>query len=204
MPDYSSQIDKIIAALNQIASKPVDWWQVVPPALGVVIGVLITAATQWLTRPKLRIDYEGKSVENEKGVYVRVRVRNVGQRVAKDCRLYITALHKIMGNKRQASSELVDSKMISWAGSMQSRFDSRSIPKGVNFYADVVRVLKESPGWNFAIEDANLFDSQKPLLSYKGDYYFELTVTSDNAKPALCKLVVSYSGDWQKLKAKRG
>ena len=108
----------------------------------------------------------------------------------------------MVGDKLKPELELADSKLISWAGSMPSKFDPRPVPNGVHFYADVVRVSKESSGWRFAIEEANLFDSQKPLLAYKGDYYFEVMVTSDNAHPVICKLVVSYNGDWKQLQAR--
>ena len=73
------------------------------------------------------------------------------------------------------------------------------LPKGVEFYVDLMRVSKDYGGWDFSVQ--HLFADQQSLKSYKGTYRFRLMVTSDNAEPAKCDVDVEYHGDWNNLRA---
>ena len=163
----------------------------------------------WYNRPKLRIDYTGASANRveidhlvgaawESLVYIRVRVRNDGRRIARSCRVFLTALHEVCADPDPTADEsvILDSKVLSWEG---WKFSSIDVPAGVDFYVDLMRVFKSHSGWDFGVE--TLFVGQERLEDYRGTYRFSLMISGDNAEPARCELNVEYNGDWHSLRA---
>src|SRR5271155_4376610 len=76
--------------------------------IGGLVGGAYSQACAWFTRPRLSVDYandaghfidfdsinwEGKDIS---AVYVRVMVRNLGRRVARGCRVFLTALEEVL------------------------------------------------------------------------------------------------------------
>ena len=80
-------------------------------ALGAIVGGLVSGALQlfsnWCSRPRLVIDYEGReadkidtSVRAVDGtsigdIFVRARVRNTGHRTAKGALVFLTSLKEL-------------------------------------------------------------------------------------------------------------
>jgi hypothetical protein len=180
--------------------------------ISAVAGGLLNGAYQHLrdrlARPKVVIDFQGTEANQvtseykigEKVVseiYIRARVRNTGHHVAKSCRVFVAALTEVHASGTTPTS-LKDAKQLAWAGYDFSPLD---VPRGVDFYVDVVRVSKSDPGWLFSVQ--KLFASQTQLKAYRGTYRFRLLVTADNADPAACEIDVVYDGDWHNLRAMR-
>jgi hypothetical protein len=180
-------------------------------ATAAIAGGLLTGAFQvywdYRTGPVLKIDFDSTSpatkVENEylagnetkQEVYVRARVRNVGQRPAMNCRVYLTKLSEVNG-KHLGNTVFYDAMPVSWAG---WDFDSRVLPKDADFYVDVMRVSKHDPGWMLSVK--KLFASHEKLKKYRGTYRFHLLATADNAAAANHTVDVAYDGDWHNLRA---
>jgi len=175
-----------------------------------ILGGLLSGAYEHirdvLTRPRLSIDFEGGSAnltaaEYMRGdkriaeLYVRVRIRNKGKRIGTSCRVFLTRLLEVQPSGATVA-KFYDARQLAWAG---YEFSARDIPRGVDFYVDVVRISKHESGWLFGVE--KLFASELELLRYRGTYRFQLLVTADNAKPAACAVDVSYDGDWHGLRA---
>lgn len=109
--------------------------------------------------------------------------------------MFLTALEEVrIGG--QVEAKLDDSKVLPWAGWY---FDPQDLPKGANFYVDVVRFSEKRAEWDFCVHQ--LFQTQQALKLYKGSYRFTLLVTGDNAEPAICKLDVHYDGTWSSIRA---
>ncbi len=92
----------------------------------------------WWSRPKLRIDFRNDadnvvsgSIKHKDGtaieyIWLRVRVRNVGQRIAKTCQVYLTSFYKVLpGEKTAPNPVLRDAKIVQWAGGSKSPIDIR-------------------------------------------------------------------------------
>ena len=177
-----------------------------------IAGGFLSGAYQHLrdhfSRPVLVIDFEGGKANKETSeykegdrlvseIYIRARVRNTGHRVAKGCRVYVTAICEVLASGT-TPSRLHDAKQLGWAG---HDFSGLDVPRGVDFYADVVRISKSDPGWKFSVQ--RLFASQQELVHYRGTYRFYLLGTADNADPSTCEIDVTYDGDWHNLRAIR-
>ncbi len=157
-------------------------------------------------QPILELDYEGtegnrveahyknKDQTDIDDIYIRVRVRNVGQRTATGARVFLTGLQEVQNSNRTRTC-VYDSLPLPWAG---WTFESREIPAGVSYYADLMRVSKHTAGWLFS---AKMFASHAGLARYSGTYRFQVKVTADNAATAVCEVDVTYKQDWHTLSA---
>jgi len=177
-----------------------------------IAGGLMSGAYQhardWFNRPKVRIDSKETTanrvnVEYKRAdgtavseIYIRARVHNAGRHIAKGCLVFLAKLERVHPSGGTTSTVFFDSRPLAWAGWL---FSPRDVPSGVNFYVDLMRVSKSASGWKFSVE--KLFANEADLQSYSGTYRFSLTVTADNAKPASCKIDVTYNGDWHNISA---
>jgi hypothetical protein len=157
------------------------------------------------SQPQLEVDYEGTEANKVEAhykngetdiddIYIRVRVRNLGQRTAKSSRVFLTGLREITADTTSAA--IYDSLQLPWAG---WHFEPRDIPQGVCFYADLMRVSKHTSGWIFSVQKK--FAIRPDMEHYSGTYRFRVTVTADNAVPAVCEVDVTYKQDWHTLRA---
>jgi len=181
---------------------------------GAVTGGLVTGfyshARDLLTRPRLSLDYADdkahfvdlnyvKNGVDISAVYVRVRARNGGRRVAKGCRVFLTGLEEVQPAGTRPAELFHDSLLLGWPG---ADFAPRDIPRGVDFYVDVVRVSKHNPDFLFCVKE--MFGNQAELGNYRGTYRFHILITAENADPAQCTVDVTYHGDWHNLRAVAG
>lgn len=181
-------------------------------ACSAIGGGLLSGAYQHLrdywNRPVLEIDFGGddsyivETTEHSSDgrdasyLYIRVRVRNTGRQVAKGCRVFLARLEEVHPSGQTTRTAFHDSRQLAWAG---LRFVPVDLPRGLEFYADVLRVSKDAPGWDISVH--HLFASERSLKGYKGTYRFHLVATCDNSEPARCVVDVSYAGDWHNLRA---
>jgi hypothetical protein len=152
----------------------------------------------WRFRPVLVIDYQGDNrIDEDRYIWIRVRIRNTGHRRATDCQAFITAIFELRADG-SLHPVTTDSKRLQWAG---GSMDTRAVPVGVEFYVDLLKVLKDMAGFGI-IHD--VFPSQQDLQNYSGTYQFHLMVSGDNAAPARCRINVEYKRDWHTLRAWSG
>jgi hypothetical protein len=179
--------------------------------LGAVTGGLVTGfyhhAHDWFTRPRLSVDYANddghfidfnqmKDGNDISAVYVRVRVRNQGRRIASRTRVFLTGLEEVQ-HSGTTPTRLRDALVLGWPGGKD--YEPRDIPRGVDFYADLVCVSKHSSGWIFRVKET--YASHRDLPNYRGTYRFHILATADDADPAQCMVDVTYDGDWHNFRA---
>jgi hypothetical protein len=185
---------------------------------GGVIGGGVSGVYQhvreWLTRPRLSVDYETDKAHfvdfdyvkpnghDISAVYVRVRIRNLGWGVAKDCRVFLTRLEEVRQSRATPTAAtptaLNEALVLGWPGG--TNFEPQDIPRGPHFYADVVSVSKLTPDWRFAVREMHANYLEK-LPTFRGTYRFHVLVTCDDAVPVQCKIDVAYDGDWHNFRA---
>jgi hypothetical protein len=173
--------------------------------VGGVLGGLFSGASlyflDWLKQPMLHLDYEGKDDVNkiesdyDACVYIRARVRNSGLRVAKKCRVFLATLTEVH-NWGNTATAFNDSMPLPWAG---WDFAPRDLPKGADFYVDLMKVSKNDSGWLISVE--KLLASHAKLKDYSGTYRFQLLATADNALPVTYEIDVEYHQNWKDLRA---
>jgi hypothetical protein len=110
--------------------------------VGGVVGGLLNGAYQhlrdYLARPKLFIDFEGTTTNQETAeykdgdkivseIYIRATIRNTGCQVAKSCRVFLAALTEVHASGITPTS-LRDAKQLAWAG---HDFSSLDVPPGI-------------------------------------------------------------------------
>jgi hypothetical protein len=173
-----------------------DHWQTeavvgIVGAGAAILGGLLTgfyeSAQNWWTRPKLAIEYTNGPAnrvqatweENQKPVdwvIVRAGIRNKGKRPATNCRTLLIDLQEIHDNSGHHRADSFDSMPLPWAG---WDFTSRTLPppKEIVFYVDLVRVRKDTPGWQFTFN--------KPLASLaKLEHFHKYCIVELLAKSA--------------------
>jgi len=188
-------------------------WIAVGAAIGggLVAGLLTGFYQHWRehwNRPILSIDFQDDKFhrvesthkrsdgKEDSFVYIRARVRNTGRNVAKDCRVFLAHLEEVHPSGKTTRTVFLDSRQLAWSG---WNFVSLSLPAGLDFYADVLRISKAASGWGISVEQ--IFASEQDLKSYSGTYRFHLVATSENAVPARCTVDITYAGDWRNLRA---
>lgn len=173
---------------------------------GVISGGAYRDVRDYLVRPKLTIDYGGAGNRVETAhinkdkvavseIYIRLRLRNDGKRAAQNCVVFLTAITEVHPSGTTPTS-FHDAMPLAWPG---WEFSPRQIPRGIEFYVDLMRVSKNVSGWWISVRE--LAVTQADLRSYRGTYRFHVTAVADNAKPEKYEVDVSYDGDWHSLRA---
>jgi hypothetical protein len=167
-----------------------------------IAGGLLTGAYKhardWWERPILQIDYLGSGanrIESGDDIFIRARVRNNGKQLAKNCVVYLTALTE-ENLSVQLPTVFHDAMPLAWP---IWAFRPRDIPKGADFYVNVLKISKETKGWFLCVEQT--YASHEKLKTYKGTYRFRLLATADGAVPAICDIEITYNQDWNTLRA---
>jgi hypothetical protein len=176
--------------------------------IGGLIGGLVSGAYRhaqdYFTRPQLELEFDPKDDKVEaswtgqyafNGVIFRAKLTNKGRRAARGCRVFVTAINE-QHQPASAQTSFRDSRQAPWAG---WTFDSRSVPNGINYYTDFLRISKETSGWIFPFERTMEIDHA--LGEFRGTYQFRLTAVADNAKPISIIIAIVYDGDWHALRA---
>jgi hypothetical protein len=174
---------------------------------GIVAGVLSGAYQHfrdWYTRPRLKLEFDANSDKFEAawtsggsfdGVLIRVSLRNQGQTVAQNCRVFVTSLTS-RHPSGSTPTTFTGSRQIAWAG---WDFEPRSVQNGIVFYLDLARFSKETSGWQFTFKETRAKDEE--LKKYTGTYRFRLAAVADNCAPNYFDVDVDYNGNWNNLRA---
>lgn len=172
-----------------------------------IIGGLVSGFFQYVrerwNRPVLQLDFPKEEADKIKakqtpgadlilGIFVRARVRNNGRRdVAHGCRIYLTAIGEVQQGGATIPTEYSDSLPLQWAGGDR---EERDVPRGVEFYADIVSFPPINPKWMIGVK---LFASYSNLADFRGTYRFRIVATAKNADPTSFQIDVTYNGDWR-------
>ncbi len=161
----------------------------------------------WLSDPKLRLDFGGNEAASivevravvdkitRSSLFVRIRVRNVGRRVAKGCLVYLAGIEEV-NESGTCPTTFQDAMPLSWP---LKDFEPRHLPPSVDVYVDLVIISKDDPGWSFGVKQ--LYASQELMKIFKGTYRFHLVVTAENAKARKASVEITYKQDWNTLRA---
>src|SRR5438309_3393843 len=115
---------------------------------GLFSGLFGRRLEEWWYQPRLKVDFiqddggfrtEGRWKEGDTElveIYIRARVRNMGRRVAKQCRPYLVNLEEVHPSGTTLT-RYYDSLVLRWPGPVQD-YQPRDIPQGVNQFFDVV------------------------------------------------------------------
>jgi hypothetical protein len=171
--------------------------------VGAVVGSVLTVALLWLgkfvSRPRLRLFFNGTDVErylpestHPEGrpavtvtrKYLRVSLKAVGLfgreigglSGARNCRIYITSIQL---DGREGTDRIHDARPISWPPN--KNFDTRDIPRGITMFANVVTMKQGNLGWTFQIP--NTYGLRQDVLTHAGTLRIGITATAENAKP---------------------
>jgi hypothetical protein len=153
---------------------------VLGPSVGVVVGWTLAVITRHFEEvwfgARLKVDCQGEpgnKAETDNDVWIKFRVQNTKKRkVAKNCRAYLVALHRISNNKVVSGNLISDSFQLPWSG---YDFTPRDIPAEVSQYVDLVRFSKHDVGWIFSTKP-NFYESLSPLKKQGGTYRFTVIV----------------------------
>ena len=177
-----------------------------------IVGGLVTGAYEHLrdriSRPRLVLDFPDNGATRLESTYtvkerevteifIRVRVRNVGRRVARGTRVYLVGVEEIQ-HAGVTQTAYKDSMPLSWPGYPKD-FNPRDLQRGIHAYTNVVSVMKHEAGWHFHVPQ--LFASQQNLKDYSGTYRLTLLATADEAEPYHFQIDVDYRRDWHGLRA---
>jgi hypothetical protein len=176
----------------------------VGPVVGVIVGFVLNLIYQYYrevrSRPILKIDCDAaprKIGENPDNVWMKLRVRNQRKRsVARNCRVYLTGIHEVRGNRTMKENLLPDSTQLRWEG---NSLEPRDIPHGHSQYADMVRFSKHESGWNFAC-NPNFFADDIRIKGHTGTFQVSVIAAGDGAEPAWGKINIDYNGNWKNAK----
>jgi hypothetical protein len=167
-----------------------------------IAGGLLTGAYKhardWWERPILKLDYlrsDANQIVSGNDIFIRARVRNNGKQLAKNCVVYLAALTE-KNLSGQLPTAFHDAMPLAWP---VWTFSPRDIPKGADFYVNVVKISKAVEGWSLCVEQT--YASHEKLKPYRGTYRFHLLATAENAVPAICDIEVTYNQDWNTLRA---
>jgi hypothetical protein len=175
---------------------------------GGLLSGAFDALRDWWSRPVLQLDYQPEAgsratstyIERDVSVeeiFIKVRLRNTGRKVARDCRVFLTKIREFTdGNFHE--TPYFDSKPLRWPG-YPDDFAPRNVPKGIDSFIDVVGVRKDMSDWRFKVE--SLYANQQSLKTFKGTYRLTIVATADNANPTSFEIDVTYNGDWHSLRA---
>ncbi len=167
--------------------------------VGGFVGGLSPLIVAWWFGPQLLIDFqenENNRIDDSDFTWIRARVQNKGHRRATNCQAFITAIYEIRADN-SLHPVAKDSKVLQWAG---GSVEPRSVPHGVEFYVDLLRVSRVRTGWGIIHE---IYPNQQKLQSYSGTYQFHVMISGDKAAPFTCKINVDYKQEWSSLRAWR-
>ena len=195
------------AGLPQLA---VDWGPVSAwVAAGATLGaVLVALFGPWLWRrlrhPSLEITFEpgepccrGTVWSNGKRDYwIRVRVRNVGQDVARACVGKVTRVNT--GTEFRSD---IDPMQLRWCGVPDRHgFDPIHLAENQDEFLNVFCIVEGDPIIGFETYPSEDFSPGHPThLDSGAEHQVQISVVADNADPIAVWLTVKYTGDFVDL-----
>ncbi len=199
-------IDSVIIT----ASLSTPWMTIIAGGVGGIIvfvfGKLWNLVSWKLTRPKLKVEFDKKiqgcishtTANGTPSVYIRMRATSYGRFAvaARGCRAYLTNVEKRNKKGEFESTVYCDSIRLAWScqGLRPEQFRPMDIPRKVNQYIDIVSLFQGAS--KFCIHWEILLNRYLGLLKQKGAFLFTVHVHAENARPAECKLLFTWSHPW--------
>lgn len=191
-----------------------------------VAAIAIGPVKHWFYGPKLKLEFieDNKDYntdtqvtitkKNGDGVdvdvsdvpahYVRIKVVNEGREIAKQCNAYLTNIEKwnYSANKYE-QTDYCDSLMLAWSARNIERFRLLNLPKGIKWFVDVISTNAIDKN-EYSVETNIEMNRYIDLFKERGKFQYTVMISGDNVKPASCKIVFTWSGDWDNFDVKNG
>jgi hypothetical protein len=187
-------------------------------AIGFISAVLAPIMVEPLKHrvfgPKLKVEFiEGDTGfitdTKESGVtdahYVRVKVRNTGRQIAKQCRAYLVNVEKWnISTGKFEPTIYCDSLQLSWSARANTKeaYLPQDMPRDISQFIDIVSTRQGESDYKIMIEP-RLY-RYEPLFREHGKFRYTILVSGDNVKPVSAKVVFEWSGDWHNFAVRTG
>jgi hypothetical protein len=200
---------------------------VVGPLVGGAIGfasaLFAEPLRRWLFRPKLFLDFrnapefQARTPEQWQGYpngsaalvigtrqahYVRIRVQNVSNHVARICSAYLVNVERQDQRGEYSATDYSDTIPLSWSCREPKSFEPIDIPASAAFFFNVVSAREGSKELQVATSVMPL--RYGSLLSTPGTYRFTVQVAGDEIVPVTLRVCARWSGEWDKLETWNG
>jgi hypothetical protein len=190
-----------------------DFQTIVTPLLtfagGLVTALIGEPLRHRVWRPKLRVSF-GISEEyiaptreefpggEREARYVRLKVVNRSQAVARDCRAFLTNIERETPPGKFERTIFSDTLQLPWSVRPDGG-RAEDLPHGVANFVDVISTREGNP--TFRIHGRVFPFRYEHLLSDYARYRLTVWVTGDNVKPVKIKLFFSWKGAWNAFEA---
>ena len=162
---------------------------------------------------------ENKTIEI-KAYYIKIKVINTKNIAAKDCKAYLVNIEKLDANGKFKPTIYCDSIPLAWScQNIGEQYNGININKGVNQFADVIvtrhpvspaeimypDMQSQSAGSDILYPQIKLTPFRyEVIFKERGTFRFTVQVTSSNADPKTIKLILNWTGIWDKFSTQKG
>lgn len=193
----------------------------------ILTAVIVDPLKRHIYGPKLTVEFEGKGSHGffnktkarvmtqnpeshqaqiqavTEARYVRVRVRNTGHQIAKQCRAYLVNVEKWNNAKGDfETTAYCDSIQLAWSCRGEERFSAIDLPRDIHQFVDVVSSRKITNDYRVEIM-IRLF-RYTDLFKETGKFRYTMQVSGDNVKPATKSIIFDWQGFWDKFEVSGG
>jgi len=127
--------------------------------------------------------------------FIRVRVRNIEQYLARSCRAFLVDIEKQNEQGVFEQTHYYDSIQLKWASETQYPWHEIDLPYGVNKYIDVIETRSDSNSFYPCTEFLSSRLGEE-LLTQPGTFRLTILVTGDALDPQAAKLIFWWGGEW--------
>lgn len=188
-------------------------WDLVKIGFGLVSGAAIPLVVEWLKQrlygPRLEVmhgegesfvprsEEPGKTPGPHPSRYLRVRVKNTGRMIAKNCRAYLVNIEELVhGNPSRTFYR--DTLRLRWAYEEQEELhEGVDIPPGVFIYFDIMSTKCEDNMSKTLLQVAKLRHHFVNKLEFNKVYRFTVLVAADATDPVQICLTVVMGKTWE-------
>jgi hypothetical protein len=179
---------------------------------GFFTAIVAEPLRRWILRPALVLEFgntahyvtptpeQGPGGEHQ-AIFFRVKVTNRKPALAKGCRVFLTNIEQQDSTGSfVTSTDYCESLQLGWAVRNEP-FEAVDVPRGVPFFVDVISTRSID----------RIFRPQIPLFALRyvqlfqtpGTYRLTIVASGDDVKPATLRLVVKWTGEWNRAEVSR-
>jgi hypothetical protein len=206
--------DTVMVAQAQAPVAHLPW---LGPLIGVLGGAAVAIFAEPLRRhlfsPKLRLEFSDSAdcfplTPMRHGTallqarYVRVRVVNPSQWVARACRVYLTNVDVVGADGICRPTVYSDAIQLAWSVSDGVEFGGKDLPSKLSSFVDVMYVndggnaiVPRTRSWPFRYDE---------LFHSPGTYRLTLRISGDGVKASSVRILVTWNGLWNTLSVALG
>jgi hypothetical protein len=151
------------------------------------------------------IEREGDPPQTAPSRWVRISVENNGLNHLVGCEAYVVAVEHEQ-NGQWTPTAFIDPLRLPWSAAPDSEtaWRTRDLPRGVQFFVDVCHSTHGVPAWDTVDSFGIAGAPQRPvrlqdLFSEHGRYRITVKVTGNGIRPATQCVIITWTGDWDKL-----